>query len=119
MKTHFYVRDNQPVCGRCVTNGTRISPQVHRVTCLNCKNSPEFSTAKAENDAARQAAFMAQEPRKYIEPWHTKTVAMVCKNCSGELFREGDRTCYGHYANYHCAACGHVESRLTETGMSF
>jgi hypothetical protein len=117
-KLHFEIA-NGVACGRAVVTGTWVTPKVYRVTCLNCKTTPEFFDAKAEQDAARKAAFEAQEPRQYIEPWRSNTVAMVCSECSGQLFREGDRTCYGHYANYHCAACGHVESRLTETGMSF
>lgn len=116
MVKYHLVTESGPACGRAAKV---ITDRVFQVTCLNCQKTPVFIEAKADLDAQRKAAFMAQEPRQYIEPWHTKTVAMVCKNCSGELFREGDRTCYGHYANYHCAACGHVESRLTETGMSF
>lgn len=114
MKYHFEV-NGKSACGR----GKNATAIARAVTCLVCKSRPDFIAAKAESDAARQAAFEAQVPREFAEPWHPRPVTIVCRECDGRLFRQGDRTCHGHYANYHCAACGHVESRLTETGMSF
>lgn len=110
-KTHFING-----CGR-----ERKVAAVSQVTCLVCQATPQFIETKANTDAARQAAFEAQVPRTFSEPWHQPygKVPLTCKNCAGRLFRQGDRTCYGHYDNFHCASCGHVESRLTETGMSF
>jgi predicted RNA-binding Zn-ribbon protein involved in translation (DUF1610 family) len=115
LKTHFAVSPVSTACGR----GKRTSSNVQRVDCSNCQRQPAFRTAQAEQEAARVQAFMAQAPRRFIEPWQSASVTMTCKSCGGQEFREGDRTCYGHYANYHCANCGGVESRLTETGMSF
>lgn len=121
-KTHHAVEARNAIgyesaCGR----GRRLAETPSRVTCDLCKAKPAFIEAKARVDAARQAAFEAQVPRTFSEPWHQPygSVPMVCKGCGGDQFRHGDRTCMGHYDNFHCAACGHIESRLTETGMSF
>lgn len=113
-KTHFGTA-TMSVCGR----GKRGVENVYRVTCSLCLNHPLYERAKSTADIAKREAFEAQTPREFREPWHTEDKPMVCKVCDGKLFREGDRTCYGHYANFHCANCGHIESRLTETGMSF
>lgn len=113
MRIHYQVND-KAACGR--GRGQRVSLHVGNVTCLNCKKTPEWIAAKEVMDAARKAAFEAQVPSKMGEPWREGNI--VCRECDGDLFRIGDRTCYGHYANFHCATCGHVESRLTETGMS-
>lgn len=119
MRTHFAVKPPMDAtavaaCGR----GKRIDSNVYRVDCLNCQKQDAYILAKDEADSARHAAFMAQEPRQLMEPWdHSK--AMRCRECGNGTFRIGDRTCYGHYQDYVCAECGHKESRLTETGMSF
>jgi hypothetical protein len=113
VKYHFVVESGL-ACGR---QGKVITDRVGKVTCLNCQKSPEFIEAKAEVDAQLHAAFLAQTPREYREPWGEGVIR--CSECGGQEFRMGNRTCYGHYQNYHCGACGHVESRLTETGMSF
>lgn len=118
MKLHFAVKvpfstEHAAACGR----GARITDAVQRVDCLNCKKQDSYILAKDESDAYNHSAFMAQVPREFKEPWNDGNVK--CRNCGCVLFREGDRTCYGHYQNFHCSFCGHVESRLTETGMSF
>lgn len=100
-------------CGR----GSRVDTDVYRVDCLKCQGLSEYRLVKEKADAAKHEAFMAQVPRIMGEPW--KDGQILCSKCNHDLFRVGDRTCYGHYANFHCANCGHVESRLTETGMSF
>lgn len=112
-KTHLKTATGA-ACGRAAKF---TSEHVNRVTCLNCKNQPEYINAAAEATARETEAFLAQEPRVFTEPWKPGTI--TCSTCLGTLFREGNRTCYGHYANYVCANCGGVESRLTETGMSF
>ncbi len=113
-KIHFNI-NNRSACGR----GTWLSQPdlVSMVDCLACMKQPEYIKAKEAHDAARKAAFDAQEPRTVIEPWKRSEV-MSCKSCGGDKFRQGDRTCYGHYDNWVCANCGNTESRLTETGMS-
>lgn len=115
LKTHF--TDGGSACGR----GRFHLPDVSRVTCQVCQTKPAFIEAKAKADAEHKAAFEAQVPRLVMEPWHKPygQVQMVCKGCGGGRFRQGDRTCMGHYDNWHCAGCGHIESRLTETGMCF
>lgn len=112
-KTHFKM-NNGTACGR---PATRTSDVVNRVTCLNCKKQPEFIDAQATALAKETERFMAQEPRQIAEPW--KDGVITCDVCLGDKFREANRTCYGHYANYVCAGCGANQSRLTETGMSF
>lgn len=107
MKRHF--KDG---CGR----GKAVTDNVYAVTCLICKSSESYVKAKEAADKAKHEAFLAQVPRVMGEPW--KEGNIVCRSCGNETFRIGDRTCYGHYANFHCAACGNIESRLTETGMS-
>lgn len=113
MKTHYEHGPHGNACGRASSNSTT---EPHRVTCLVCQKSDQFLAAKSVADAAKHEAFMAQTPRQFREPW--KSGNIVCE-CGSDLFRMGNRTCYGHYQNYHCSACGHIESRLTETGMSF
>lgn len=117
-KYHFAVKAPfnavaEAACGR----GRHIVDNVYRVDCLNCQKQDAFILAKDEAESKRHAAFLAQEPRALAEPW--KAGNIVCRNCGGERFRVGDRTCYGHYQDYVCADCSHKESRLTETGMSF
>lgn len=120
MRTHFAVKvafstEVVASCGR----GSRVDSNVYNVDCLACQKRDAYILAKDEADSKRHAAFMAQEPRQFMEPWHTEKKAMRCRNCGNGTFRMGDRTCYGHYQDYVCAECGHKESRLTETGMSF
>lgn len=112
MKFHFSV-NGSPLCGR----GARLTSVPRQVTCLVCQRADQFLAALNAENAERHKAFMAQTPREFREPWRDGNV--VCRECGGTEFRMGDRTCYGHYENYHCASCGHVESRLTETGMSY
>lgn len=109
LKTHFATG--------AASHGPRETTNVYQVDCRRCMLTPAYSEAKEKADDERHAAFMAQTPSPMEEPW--KAGVMVCSSCAGHFFRIGDRTCYGHYANYHCASCGHVESRLTERGMSF
>lgn len=118
MRTHLAVaqaHNNMNMISACGV-GRRIDTNVYRVDCLKCQGLSEYRLVKEKADAAKQAEFMAQTPRQMGEPWRDGLI--VCRNCQGDLFRIGDRTCYGHYANFHCSSCGHVESRLTETGMS-
>jgi hypothetical protein len=105
MKSHFETA-NGPACGR----GRVVTDRVRQVTCLRCQLIPAFLKAKEADDINRLQAFYDQAPRTFAEHWHPGRVTMVCSEC---------RTCYGHYENYHCANCEHVEQRLTETGMSF
>lgn len=114
MKSHFGT-----ATGTACNRGKVTTENVRQVTCRLCQATPLFQRAKVTNDLARKAAFDAQEPRQLREPWHRETKPMVCSTCGNDTFREGDRTCMGHYASFHCASCGNVESRLTETGMSF
>lgn len=117
MRTHFAVKPPfdataAPACGR----GQRIDTNVYRVDCGLCVKQDAYILAKDEADSAKHAAFMAQTPRQYGEPW--KDGIIVCQN-GHDTFRYGDRSCYGHYDNFVCATCGDVQSRLTETGMCF
>lgn len=121
MKTHFAVKvpfdlTMASACGI----GRRLNDSVYAVDCLNCKSKDAFILAKDEADSAKHAAFMAQEPKKVSEPWHQPygKVPMVCKECGNDTFRHKGRSCHGHYDDHACAKCGHIESRLTETGMS-
>lgn len=113
-KIHFNPENRTAaVCGRT----GRMTEDVNRVTCLSCKRDEVFKLCMEVQLGKEAEAFLAQEPREVKEPW--KEGVMTCGVCLGTLFRESNRTCYGHYANYVCAACGGNESRLTETGMSF
>lgn len=111
MKTHMSING-----GTACNRGKIVTENVRQVTCLLCKDTPVFIEIKENADAARHQAFMAQEPRACSAQFGGP---VTCSSCAGTLFRIGDRSCYGHYENYHCANCGHVESRLTETGMCF
>lgn len=116
-KTHYATSNvATSVCGR----GKRLvtGALVSQVTCLNCKDTPEYQEARAAAEAARRAAFDAQTPTTVREPWGQRG-EMVCSECGHNLFRYQGRSCYGHYEDHVCANCGHVESRLTETGMCF
>lgn len=113
-KTHYSVGPHGNACGRA---SARTTTNVYAVTCLLCQGNSQFVAGKKIADDARKAALAAQVPHGVREPWREGDIA--CRQCGGELFRNLDRTCYGHYDNWACAACGHVESRLTETGMSF
>jgi hypothetical protein len=113
-KIHFNV-NGRSACGRGEWLSQPLAPST--VTCLVCANQPEFIEAVAAEKVRRMEAFNAQEPRPVKEPWTAGH--MICRECLGTLFREADRSCYGHYSNHVCANCGHTESRLTETGMSF
>lgn len=115
-KTHYEHGPHGNACGRASSKST---PNVNRVDCLACKKSDQFIAAKEEWDKRRHEAFMATEPRTFGEPWGKYGEVIVCKSCGGNTFRMGDRTCYGHYDNFHCSNCDNIESRLTETGMSF
>lgn len=102
-------------CGR--GTGNFVTDNVNRVTCRTCGSREAFIDAKAKAEAEKMEAFLAQEPRAVKEPWRDGNIE--CTQCGWDLFRMTDRTCYGHYDNWVCAACGYTESRLTETGMSF
>jgi hypothetical protein len=124
-KTHYKL-NNGPACRsaadhRYPNRRFRLTDDVTRVDCGACAKRSEVIEAKATAAILKAEAFNAQEPRKVSEPWRQPygSVPMVCKSCGNDTFREADRTCYGHYANWVCAACGNTESRLTETGMSF
>lgn len=117
-KTHFSVDPANSLdvaCGRTVNDHGQ-TPFVERVTCGACKNRGEYDRAMKDHLIAKEKSFMAQTPRQYGEPWRDGII--VCQN-GHDTFRLGDRTCYGHYDNFVCATCGDVQSRLTETGMSF
>lgn len=113
MKTHF---EHGPHGNACRRASSKSTTNVYRVDCLACQKSDQFIEAKKVADAARHKKFMAQEPREYNEPW--RDGVMTCPN-GHTKFRIGDRTCYGHYDNFHCSECDEVVSRLTERGMSF
>ena len=118
-KTHFAVKvafstEFVASCGR----GTRMSENVYDVSCGLCKQRSAFILAKDEADSERHRQFMMQPGRTIMEPWKHGEF-MSCSCCNGNYFRTGERTCYGHYDNFHCISCGHIESRLTEVGMSF
>lgn len=116
-KMHYAKTGNGTgVCGRTPSNPHMVSDNTFRTTCLRCASQPEFIDAQAKAAAAKMEAFLAQPPREFREPWRDGTI--TC-DCGSTMFREADRTCYGHYANYTCAECGANQSRLTETGMSF
>lgn len=112
-KTHFS-RNGYVACGRTSKRTTGVTSQV---TCGHCVQSERFVQADARQRLAAKAAFDAQEPRTVPEPWVSG--AFIICTCGGTLFRDSGRTCYGHYDNWVCAACGKTASRLTETGMSF
>lgn len=120
-KTHFAIRppydsSETSACGR--GKEVYMTSDAFGVTCIPCQNRDEFILAKDEAELERHKAFMAKEPRVYREPWGALD-NITCRICNGDKFRIGPRGLYGHYENYHCAECGHVESRLTEKGMSF
>lgn len=114
MKTHYEHGPHGTACGRASTMTTT---DVYRVTCLVCQSRDQFLAAKKVADEVRRTAFEAQVPRNFSEPWREGII--ICRSCGSENFRQGERTCYGHYDNFHCSNCGHVESRLTETGRAF
>lgn len=117
-KKHYAKTGNGTgVCGRTPSNARNATNNVFAVDCRRCQAQSEFIDAMAKAAADKMEAFLTQEPRKVREPW--KDGDMTCGECGGDLFRHADRTCYGHYDNWVCAGCGHNESRLTETGMSF
>jgi hypothetical protein len=118
-KTHFSTAPAtslQVACGRHV-NEFGQTPFTNSVTCGHCRNSPEFATVKADQDAKREAAFQAQEPHTIVPQFGrvNDDGVMDCYQCHGVLFRERPRStwCY----NYVCAACGTSMHPLTETGM--
>jgi hypothetical protein len=118
MKKRHFVNGVITACNRDVVAGTWTARGVSDTTCLNCKGSRLWLEASAKDAAERAAAFEAQVPRSFNEPWKSG-VPMVCKGCGGFLFRDAGRSCHGHYQDFTCSDCGHIESRLTETGMSF
>lgn len=111
LKTHLATGPVTTACGI----GRRTSTTPSRVDCRNCQNTPAFGQAKNTADAAIKAAFDAQEPRQFKPQFGRE---LVCE-CGSDLFRYKGRSCYGHYDDYVCAACGKETSRITETGMSF
>jgi hypothetical protein len=113
LKRHLAIGPHGNACGRV---GNHTTTNVYNVTCLNCQKNSQFIEAKRISDEAKQERFDAQIPRRISEPWRDGNI--VCE-CGNDTFRIGDRSCYGHYDNYHCGECGKVSSRLTETGMSF
>lgn len=112
MKTHFKLSTG-PACGR----GKRSTDHAHEVTCGLCMRDEHYRKAMIDLNAKKAQQFAEQIPTRVKEPWREGSIE--CGNCGSDLFRIGDRTCYGHYENYHCAKCGNIESRLTEIGMSF
>lgn len=115
MKIHYEHGPHGNACGR---TGQRSSTSIYAVTCLNCQKSGQFIEAKKVAERVKHERFMSQEPHEVREPWRDG-LPMVCSGCGDVLFRDMDRSCFGHYDNWQCANCQHVESRLTETGMSF
>lgn len=110
-KTHFTRTGYSPIaCGRPKGRSTG---SVERVTCLDCKKHPAFLKAADEQIAAREAAYLAQTPRQYAEPWRGGNIE--CSRCGGGLFRYKGRTLFNE--TYVCSACGQPTQRPTETGM--
>lgn len=116
MKTHLAITSPTGVASAC-GRGARMDTSASRTTCLNCQRQPEYIEAKANADAKAEAAFWAQTPGPARGQFDTENI--VCRECDGDMFRPKGRSCYGHYEDYKCANCGHVTSRITETGMSF
>ena len=116
MKTHYEHGPHGTACGRA---SSKTTTNTLSVDCQSCIIRNSFQEAHQRAVLAKERAFLAQTPIRINEPWGEGKAIVVCSQCKGDLFRIGDRTCYGHYDNYHCAKCGNVESRLTETGMSF
>ena len=116
IRTHFSIL-GLPACGR----GKRVTFNVRYVDCRLCQGNSEFIEAKANDALARKEAFDAQTPRQFREPWvdNSSQAVITCSTCGGTTFRQGERSCMGHYDNFVCASCGDTTSRLTETGMSF
>lgn len=114
MKTHFEHGPHGTACGRA---SSKTTTNVYRVDCGACVKRDSFLAAKDAADEAKHLAFLAKEPREYREPWDKGII--TCNWCGNTAFRLGERTCYGHYDNFHCANCNAIESRLTERGMSF
>lgn len=122
MRIHYAYKPPFDTTARSLCGaGTRRTENVWNVDCLNCQKSDVFILAMDEAKREKHERFLAQTPREFAEPWHQPygERKIECKSCGGNTFRQGDRTCYGHYDNFHCSNCGNVESRLTETGMSF
>lgn len=120
MKTHFNpaASATTALCGRSVTGPRWITTVPASVDCGACKKYPAFTAWQERAEADAHKAFMAQEPVECVAQFGGK---VVCSKCGGVLFRRAGRSGYGHYENYVCAneSCGHTESRMTETGMSF
>lgn len=116
MKTHYTPdNSNETACGR---ESKRVTTNTFEVDCRSCIIRNSFQQAHHLAGIEKEKRFLAQPGRTIMEPWRHGEF-MSCKSCGGNYFRTGDRTCYGHYDNFHCINCGNVESRLTETGMSF
>jgi hypothetical protein len=114
-KTHFSPNSqNLIACHRFVNARTRKTAEPSRVTCLDCKSTDRYAKAAAADQDRREAAFKAQTPRQFEEPWGKGRI--VCRKCQGDLFRDNGRS-LDHY-RYVCAECGETTLRLTETGMS-
>jgi hypothetical protein len=118
-KNHLHANETTSTvaaCGRYLgTKGRGVQAAAwRRVTCLNCRQSDTFLAAKAVWEAAEQAAFEAQTPREFEEPWGHGPI--VCRSCETTYFRDGGRS-LDHY-RFVCAECGQTTLRLTETGMS-
>lgn len=122
MRTHFAVRPpydmtKQAACGQ-KGKYVRLDDNAFRTDCLKCQDTDAHILALDEAKSERHKAFMAQPGKTVMEPWQPGKF-MLCKSCGNGMFRHGERTCHGHYDNWHCVNCGNVESRLTETGMCF
>jgi hypothetical protein len=115
-KTHFTlsnataVATMSAVCGRTAKRATE---NVHQVTCLSCKDQPEFKDAVVESGLRAAEAFANQTPATVRSPWNQEPI--TCK-CGHNLFRSNGRSL--DYFDYVCAACGTTTQVLTETGMS-
>lgn len=118
-KTHWY-NGTKNVCGQPVNmlhdRSLNINTNTFRTDCGSCILRNEFQEAHQKAVLAKEAAFQAQEPREYGEPW--KDGVITCKN-GHTLLRYRGRSCYGHYDDWECSQCEDKPSRLTETGMSF
>lgn len=108
MKSHYSV-NGQSNCGR----GKVITDNTHYVTCLLCKENPEFIEAQAAVKAAKQAAFEAQVPHTVYNPWTKENI--VCSKCGGDQFKDLDRDLWTHW--FYCVNCTHNQGYPTETGM--
>jgi hypothetical protein len=113
-KTHF-VSPHRPDTPACRLSKGRTTDNPFQVTCSLCKGTTRWFEALANAQAAKKAAFEAQVPTQHSDFMGRP---IMC-SCGNDTFRYQGRSCMGHYEDYVCSNCGAINSRLTETGMSF